>query len=223
MIIDNHVVVDTYSARYVWEHAYYPRYYVPVGDFDVTALLDENRSQALALGSARIFGLTVGEHRLSSCVAVFDDGAVAGLARIDPDLGQARWFEEDEQIFVHPRNPYARVDAVRSSRHVRILLNGVLLAESNCPTIIFETGLPPRYYLPRSAVDFTTLTASDTVTSCPYKGTTSEYWSAEGVADIAWVYDFPTREALPIAGLVAFYDEKVDVVVDGVQTRPPRG
>jgi uncharacterized protein (DUF427 family) len=104
-------------------------------------------------------------------------------------------------------------------------LDGVVLAESGAPVMLFETGLPPRTYFPRSAVDFSRLVPSTTRTQCPYKGRTSAYWSAEvGSAvhpDLPWSYDFPTREVLPIAGLVAFYDEKVDVVVDDVrQPRP---
>jgi uncharacterized protein (DUF427 family) len=90
--------------------------------------------------------------------------------------------------------------------------------------MVFETGLPTRYYLNRGEVDFTRLTPADTVTACPYKGSTGGYWAARvnGKAhpDVAWSYDFPTRQLLPIAGLVAFYNEKVDIVLDG--QRPAR-
>jgi uncharacterized protein (DUF427 family) len=120
---------------------------------------------------------------------------------------------------VHPRNPYSRVDALRSTRRVRVELEGVVLAESSSPVMVFETGLPTRYYLNRTEVDFTHLTKSDTVTACPYKGKTTGYWSVrldDAVhADLAWSYDFPTRQLLPIAGLIAFYNEKVDIVLDG--------
>ena len=81
------------------------------------------------------------------------------------------WFEEDEQVFVHPRNPYVRVDALRSTRSVRVELDGVVLAESSSPVMVFETGLPTRYYLNRTEVDFAHLIPTDTVTACPYKGT----------------------------------------------------
>jgi uncharacterized protein (DUF427 family) len=111
------------------------------------------------------------------------------------------------------------VDALRSTRQVRIELDGIVLAETSSPVMVFETGLPTRYYLNRNDVDFHRLLVSDTVTSCPYKGKTSGYWSVRvGDAtypDLAWAYDFPTRELLPIAGLIAFYNEKVDVIVDG--------
>lgn len=135
------------------------------------------------------------------------------------------WYEEDERVFVHPRDPYTRVDALRSTRQVRIELDGTMLAESDSPVLVFETGLPTRYYLNRSEVDFTHLVPSETVTACPYKGTTSGYWSADidgtTYPDVAWTYDFPTRQLLPIAGLVAFYNEKVDILLDGQRLDRP--
>ena len=88
------------------------------------------------------------------------------------------------------------------------------------PVMVFETGLPTRYYLNRTDVDFDHLVPTDTETACPYKGTTSGYWSVarrwhELHPDLAWAYDFPTRQLLPIAGLIAFYNEKVDITLDG--------
>ncbi|WP_433533202.1 DUF427 domain-containing protein [Micromonospora sp. CA-263727] len=136
------------------------------------------------------------------------------------------WFEEDEQVFVHARNPYARVDALRSTRRVRVELDGVVLADSAAPVLLFETGLPTRYYLNRTDVDFRHLVPSTTRTSCPYKGRTSDYWSVRGNgaahADLAWSYAFPTGALLPIAGLIAFYNEKVDLIVDGVRLDRPK-
>jgi uncharacterized protein (DUF427 family) len=135
------------------------------------------------------------------------------------------WFEEDEQVFVHPRNPYVRVDALRSTRQLRVEIDGVVLAETSSPVMVFETGLPTRYYIGRTDVHFGHLSTTDTVTQCPYKGTTSGYWSAqvkgETHADIAWVYDFPTRQLLPIAGMVAFYNERVDLFLDGQMLERP--
>ena len=150
---------------------------------------------------------------------------LAGTVRFDWAALDA-WFEEDEQVFVHPRSPYTRVDALRSNRPVRVELEGVLLAESASPVMVFETGLPTRYYLPRTDVSFGRLVPSDTVTACPYKGVTSGYWSVGGAAtrhaDLAWAYDFPTRQLLPIAGLVAFYNEKVDTFIDGQPVERPQ-
>jgi uncharacterized protein (DUF427 family) len=222
VIVDGQTVVDTLDARYVWEHPHYPRYYLPLTDLDAGALADEHTTADTQFGSAARFGIRVGDRRYPDSVRVFGAGRLAGLVRIDPQL-PATWLEEDEQIFVHPRNPYVRVDALRSTRTVHIELHGVVLAESHCPVMVFETGLPVRHYLNRTYVDFTHLVPSDTVTSCPYKGTTSQYWSVrlgdKVFPDLAWVYDFPTREVSPIAGMVAFYDEKVDLFVDGRPTR----
>jgi uncharacterized protein (DUF427 family) len=129
------------------------------------------------------------------------------------------WFEEDEQVFVHPRSPYTRVDALRSNRPVRVELDGTVLADACSSVMVFETGLPTRYYLSRTDVDFAHLVSSGTVSACPYKGTTSGYWSIQAGGtvhqDLAWSYDFPTRQLLPIAGLIAFYNEKLDIILDG--------
>ena len=127
---------------------------------------------------------------------------------------------------MHPRSPYVRVDALRSTRRVRIELDGVVLAESASPVMVFETGLPTRYYLNRSDVDFSLLEPSETVTACPYKGRTSGYWSARVRAqvhsDVAWCYDFPTVALVAIAGLIAFYGEKVDTFLDDQLLERPK-
>src|SRR5712691_4803801 len=156
------------------------------------------------------------------------DSPVAGLSgtvRFDWAALDS-WFEEDEQVFVHPRNPYVRVDALRSTRPVRVELNGVVLAESPSPVMVFETGLPTRYYINQTEINFEYLDPSGTVTACPYKGTTSRYWSVrtgDSVhPDLAWAYGFPTRQLLPIAGLVAFYNEKVDLYLSGHRLERPK-
>ena len=226
--IDGRVVLDTLRARYVWEWPHYPQYYIPLEDIASDVLVDEDHEEHLRRGTARRFGVRradgvadgVAHHFVKSGIE-----GVAGTVRIDWAALDA-WFEEDEQVFVHPRDPYSRVDALRSGRAVEVSLGGVVLARSSSPVLVFETGLPTRYYLDRLDVDFTHLVPSDTVTECPYKGTTSAYWSADvdGTveADIAWAYDFPTRQLLPIAGLVAFYNEKVDLALDGVPLERPQ-
>jgi uncharacterized protein (DUF427 family) len=221
------VVLDTTRALYVWEWPNYPQYYIPVADIDAAYLVDEQHESRLQRGTARRYGLRVGEVSRPKALRVYTDANVEGLtgtARFEWNAFDS-WFEEDEEVFVHPRNPYTRVDALRSARTVRIELEGVVLAESSSPVMLFETGLPTRYYFNRTAVHFDHLVATDTVTSCPYKGTTSGYWSVRiGEAlhpDLAWAYDFPTRDVLPIAGMVAFYNEKVDIVVDGKRLDRP--
>jgi uncharacterized protein (DUF427 family) len=215
------VVLDTVRALYVWEWPNYPQYYIPLEDVNASVLIDEHRPERLARGAAMRHGLEVGETRRPGAAHVYGEGALDGLAgtvRFQWDALDA-WFEEDEQVFVHPRNPYVRVDALRSTRHVLVELEGAVLADCSCPVMVFETGLPTRYYVDRSSVRFDHLLPSATMTACPYKGVTSAYWSANlgGVLhrDLAWAYDFPTRELLPIAGLVAFYNEKVDITLDG--------
>ena len=227
-VLGGQAVFDTTAARYVWEWANYPQYYVPVGDFAPGALVDEAQTHRLAPGTVRQFGLRAGGVERAGCVGVFAadaDEGLPGLARVDWEALDA-WLEEDEEIFVHPRNPYVRVDALRSSRTVRVELDGVLLAESPSPVMVFETGLPTRYYFDRTSVDFDHLVATETVSACPYKGRTSAYWSIRVgdriEADLAWSYDFPTRQLLPVAGLVAFYNEQVDISIDGEPRPRPR-
>ncbi len=218
------VVLDTSAARYVWEIAPYPQYYVPRADVDDALLVDEGVDEDRALGKARRYALRVGDETRSRAAWVPLDGELADTVRFRWSALDA-WFEEDEEVFVHPRSPYSRVDAVRAERSVRVEVDGVLLAEATSAVLVFETGLPTRYYLPRTALNLDVLEPSDTVTACPYKGRTGAYWSARAGGtvhrDLAWSYDFPTRELTPIAGLVAFYNEKVDLTVDGRRLERP--
>lgn len=134
------------------------------------------------------------------------------------------WYEEEEEVFVHPRDPYKRVDTMPSSRHVRVVVDGVTVAETNRPTLLFETGLPVRYYLPPEDVDMGYLTLTSAHTRCPYKGLAS-YWSVrvgdEEYRNLVWGYPDPIPECPKIKGLLCFYNEKVDLYVDGeMQARP---
>jgi uncharacterized protein (DUF427 family) len=224
---DNTLVFDTTHAQYVWETPYYPQYYIPVGDVRMENLVDENHPQKVQLGASRLHALTSPSRTLNSAARVFDSeggGPVAGHVRFEWDA--LDWFEEDEPIIGHPRNPYVRVDALRSHRHVRVELDGAVLAETHSPVLLFETGLPTRYYIDRTDVAFEYLESSQTETVCPYKGITSGYWSVRvGDAlhhDLAWTYDYPLQQVAPVAGLIAFYNEKLDIFVDGVQLSRPR-
>jgi uncharacterized protein (DUF427 family) len=215
------VVFDTSRALYVWESEKYPQYYIPLADVNGELLVDEEHPERLSRGTALRHGLRVGEVARPGAARLYTDDSLDGLAgtmRFNWDALDS-WFEEDEEVFVHPRNPYVRVDALRSTRPVRVELDGAVLAASDSPVMVFETGLPTRYYFNRTHVNFEHLEASDAVTACPYKGRTSAYWSVrvndELHKDLAWSYAFPTREILPISGLVAFYNEKVDLFLDG--------
>ena len=170
-------MLDTTAARYVWESPKYPQYYVPLEDVDEDVLVDEGHARHRQHGNARRIGLRAGGQERPNAGWVYDSGELAGTVRLLWAAVDA-WFEEDEQVFVHPRSPYTRVDALRSTRRVRVELEGVVLAESAATVMVFETGLPTRYYFDRTSVDYAHLVPTDTVTACPYKGVTSAYWSA---------------------------------------------
>jgi uncharacterized protein (DUF427 family) len=221
------LVFDTTRAIYVWEVPYYPQYYIPRADVRDELLVDDGHAQKVQFGPSRLYSVTAGDVVRKGAARVFDadgGGLAAGTVRFEWDA--LDWFEEDEPIVGHPRNPYARVDALRSHRHVRIELDGVVLAETRTPVLLFETGLPTRYYIDRTDVSFTNLEPSDTQSLCPYKGTTSGYWSVrigETVhPDLAWTYDYPLPAVTQIARMIAFYNEKVDVFVDGLAVERPQ-
>ncbi len=221
------VVADTTDAVYVWEIPWYPQYYIPLADVTPGALKETaTTSRAPSRGSARHYSVSGGNRVAEDAAWCYAESPIEGLRdRIRFHWGAMdAWFEEDEEVFVHPRDPYKRVDALRSSRTVRIEVGGIVVAETTRPTFLFETGLPRRTYFPKLDVRMDLLDPTDSSTMCPYKGT-ARYWSVraggEVHTDLAWSYDSPVRESAPIAGLVAFYDEKVDVMVDGrPQPRP---
>jgi len=138
--------------------------------------------------------------------------------------GRVSWFEEAMEIHVHAKDPSKRVDAVPSERHVEVRVGGELVAGSRTPHALFESSLPTRWYLPVDEVEWELLEPSDTLTRCPYKGT-ARYWSVRAGGelhrDVAWSYPDPVPECPRIAGLVCFFNEKVDLIIDGVaQPRP---
>ncbi|TNY38043.1 DUF427 domain-containing protein [Thermomonospora catenispora] len=220
-------VVDTVRPMLVWETPHYPTYYFPVEDVRRECLFPDGeveRSPGLGKGESytvRVNGAEARGAALRHPRSPVEE--LRGLVRFDLEAMQA-WFEEDEEMLAHPRDPYHRVDVLASSRHVRIEVDGVTVAESSQPRLLFETGLPVRYYLPKPHVRMDLLEPSDTTTACPYKGR-AEYWSVRiGETlhkDLAWSYPQPLPESQKIAGLIAFYDEKVDVHVDGVRQERP--
>ncbi|MCT9934446.1 DUF427 domain-containing protein [Planotetraspora sp. A-T 1434] len=222
-------VVDSRAAVLVWEPGHpVPRYAFPEADVRTDLLRPaENPPVGTHEGATRFFDLVVdGEVAYNAAFEYPDLPGYLSLEwfqRAEPVLD--RWLEEEEEIFVHPRDPYKRVDPIPSSRHVRIEIGGQVVAESHEPVLLYETGLPTRYYIPPKDVNFDLLVATDTHTRCPYKGEAS-YWSlrepVEGVpADVAWAYPDPIPAAAAIKDHVAFYNEVVDIVVDGVKEKRP--
>jgi uncharacterized protein (DUF427 family) len=228
VIIDDEVVADSYGVMMLHESGSQPVYYFPPEDVRHDLFeASETSTYCPKKGDASYYSVRVGE-RIVTDVAWFYPEPIAGA----PPIGGLiafywervdHWLEEEEEVFFHPRDPYHRIDILPSSRQVRVLRKGTLLAESERAMVLFETGLPPRWYLPREDI-VAELRSSDTHTGCPYKGRAS-YFSpvVDGrvIDDIAWTYPDPRPEALPIAGMLAFYDERVDVELDGVpQERP---
>ena len=221
-------VADTVRPTLVWEVPYYPAYYFPVADVRAELLeADGGVEHSPSRGDGLTFTVSAGGSTAARAALRYEDSPIEelrDLVRFDWNSMDA-WFEEDEQVFTHPRDPYTRVDVLASSRHVRVEVGGTTIAESASPRILFETGLPPRYYLPKPHVRMELLTPSRSVSHCPYKGQ-AEYWSVragDGVHDdLAWSYRAPFAESQKIAGMIAFYNEKVDICVDGVLQERPR-
>jgi uncharacterized protein (DUF427 family) len=222
------VVADTTRPLLVWEVPYYPAYYVPLADVRARLLpaADAAVVHSPSRGDGRRLSVLAGGALAEGAALRYEESPFPELrdaVRLEWDAMDA-WFEEDEEVFTHPRDPYTRVDILASSRHVRVEVEGVTIAESTSPRLLFETGLPVRHYLPRPHVRMDLLTHTDLETHCPYKGR-AEYWSVRAGGrvheNLAWSYAAPLPESQKIAGLVCFYDERVDIHVDGVlQERP---
>ncbi|RBQ17567.1 hypothetical protein DP939_24720 [Spongiactinospora rosea] len=212
-------VADTVRALLVWESPYYPTYYLPLDDVQDGLLKPTGETRH---SPSRGEGLVHSAGDREGAALIYADSPIEELrdrVRLEWDAMDA-WFEEDEEVFVHARDPGTRVEVLPSSRHVRVEVDGVTVADSRSPRILHETGLPPRYYLPKTDVRLDLLTPTDTVTRCPYKGW-AEYWSVAGHDDYAWSYRTPLPESQKVAGLISFYNEKVDIYLDGVlQERP---
>jgi uncharacterized protein (DUF427 family) len=222
------VIADTSSPKLVWEKPYYPVYYFPQEDVRMDSLIQtEHTKRSPSRGTAEVFDVKSNRHTAEQAAYRHTDSPIEELRDRVAFEWQAMdaWFEEDEEVYVHARDPYTRVDVLQSSRTIRVEVDGVTVAESNKPRFLFETGLPARYYLPKTDVNFEYLTATDTATHCPYKGT-ARYWSINTTGDahddVVWGYDAPFRESQEVAGYVAFYNEKLDIYVDGVLEEKPK-
>jgi uncharacterized protein (DUF427 family) len=220
-------IADTVGPLFVWEVPYYPTYYVPIADIESGVLVPTgDTAHSPSRGDGQVYTVKVGDAEAPKAAVRYADSPVEALrdaVRLDWDSMDA-WFEEDEEVYVHARDPYSRIDILPSSRAVRVELDGVVLAESTHARVLFETGLPPRWYVPKVDVRLDLLAPTATTSRCPYKGT-AEYWSARVddrvVEDIAWSYRTPLPESERIAGLVCFYSERTDLYIDGeLQTRP---
>jgi uncharacterized protein (DUF427 family) len=221
------LVADTLNPKYVWEKPYYPTYYFPPSDVQTGLFVDTGETyRSPSRGTASVHTVKVGREQAVAAARVWDEAEIEELAGFVSFnwSSMSNWFEEDEEVYVHPRDPYSRVDILQSSRHIEVIVDGVKVADTHQPRLLFETGLPVRYYIPKTDVALELLEASDLHTACPYKGT-ADYWNVRTpgglVENIVWGYPTPLPESNGIGGYVSFYNEKVDIVVDGeLQDRP---
>ncbi|MFI9387008.1 DUF427 domain-containing protein [Kutzneria sp. NPDC052558] len=219
-VVGDTTVVDSRRPLLVWEPGRpVPLYAFPRGDV---------RTDLLAAGPAvgrpgagTGYNLALAGRQLPAIAwdyevpELADHIAFDWFGRVEP--GVEHWYEEDEEVFVHPRDPYKRVDALPSSRHVQVSVDGTVVADTRRPVLVFETRLPVRYYIPPEDVDFHRLTRSVLRTRCPYKGE-ARYWSVSGDQshdNIVWTYQDPIPSVEPIRDHLAFYNEVVDITVDG--------
>lgn len=232
------LVVDTERAVLVWEpRRIVPSYAVPIDDLraelvrDAVAVLEDDGRPVLSPGTPFAMHTMPGESLGVRTSA--GDRPAAAFRPADPDLDGYvvldffsfdEWSEEDERIVGHPRDPFKRIDVRRSSRQVRIEFDGQVLAESRAPMLLFETGLPPRYYLPPEDVRMDGLRPTSTRTYCAYKGEAT-YWSLDvgghTLEDVAWTYRAPLTDAGAVIDRVAFFNERVDMIIDGARVDRP--
>jgi len=218
------VIADSKQAYLVWDYHHIPVYYFPREDVCEDCLEYTERGR----GGRTTYHVRAGDKAASNAAWSYTDP--------DPDREGIRdyvafhwhkmdgWYEEEEELFVHARDPYKRVDTIISSRHIRVEIDGVTVADTQRPFLLFETDLPTRYYLPSEDVHMDLLQVTGTQTSCPYKGVAS-YWSVKighkVHKDVVWSYPDPIAEIPKIKGLLGFYNEKMDIYVDGeLEERP---
>lgn len=225
---DGRLVVDSRRTLFVWEHEYYPAWYVPIDDVDADVIETTSTFDGGARGDGTVVDLRLdgeldGETVSRAGWCHLDSPALSDLVRLEWESMDA-WFEEDVEVFVHPRSPEVRVDVLPSSKHVRVKIDGHVVADSVRTSVLYEAMLPPRYYIPKVDVRMDLLTATESESQCPYKGW-ARYWSVtvggSTHEDIAWGYRTPLPEAAGVAGLVCFYNEKVDIEIDGEPLERP--
>jgi uncharacterized protein (DUF427 family) len=238
-------VIDSTTARIVWEpRRVVPSFAVRVDDIDgslVAVEADAAEEHAVQIGEAlavldpstgftfhsvdgRSFDIVTGASTLRAAAFAPADADLDGYVIVDFDAFD-EWREEDEVLVGHARDPFTTVDTRRSSRRVQVDIGGVTIADSTRSVMLFETHLPTRYYVPRADVRTDLLAPSATTSVCAYKGR-ARYWSASvdgrTVTDVAWSYEDPHNYATAVEDMICFFNERVDLRVDGEQMARPR-
>ena len=220
---DGHLVADSAAPLLVWEHTYYPHYGFLLDEVAVDLKEAGPGPRSKVFGRSELFDVIVEGIAVPKAARRYPEAAALPLrdAVVFTWSDMTTWLEEDQVVYFHARNPYVRLDALPSSRHVVVTFAGEVVAETRRPVVLFETGLEPRFYLPQADVRMDLWTSTDTVSHCPYKGS-ARYWSIEVAGqtldDVVWGYDAPFEEARNVAGAVCFWPEKsadLAVTVDG--------
>ena len=228
--VGQETIADSRRAFLLHEAGHQPIYYFPREDVREDVLQSSDRhTRCPKKGEASYFTIVAGGETVEAGAWYYPetpDGAPAQLAGLVAFYfnRMGRWLEEGEEITGHPRDPYHRIDVRASDRHIRVSLDGQALADTTRAMALFETGLPTRWYIPRKDVS-AQLQPSDTTTYCPYKGTAG-YLSVqrdggEPATDLVWFYADPLEDATRVRDLVCFFNEKVDIELDGGPQQHP--
>jgi uncharacterized protein (DUF427 family) len=223
-------IADSESVVVLFNGGRIPVYFFPRNDVRLDLIEPSERQERdPRLGRKAFASLAVGRVRGEESIFTYPDPIEDG-----PDLSgyvsfvwdaMDAWYEEDEQILRHARDPYKRVDVLHSSRHIRVLVDQTAIADTHRPMLLFETGLPVRYYIPKLDIRLDLLSPSSTRSRCPYKGE-AIYWNLDVAGtrldDIVWSYPAPIPEIPKVENLLSFYNEKVDIEVDGVLAERPK-
>ena len=228
--VGNITVADTIEGLVLYESDHLPVYYFPIKDVQQSFLMPSvTRTESPFKGVATHYSLNTG-------ITLVED---VGWRYLEPIAGCPpiaeymafywnkvnHWYEEDEEVFVHARDPFRRVDCLPSSRRVQVLVDGEMVADSRRGIFLFETGMPTRQYLPIADTRLDMLSPSRYISRCPYKGIASYYHltvSGKRHENLVWYYPDPVHEAVRIKGLVCFYHEFVErVLVDGGEQPKP--
>jgi uncharacterized protein (DUF427 family) len=231
VLFGGETVADSKRVKLLRESNVLPVYYFPRQDVRTELLMQsQHRTECPYKGEASYWSAQVGARRAENAVWSYRE-PLAVAADLKDHLAfewskMDKWFEEDEEIFVHPRDPFKRVDALPSRRHVRVVIDGQTVADTRRPHLLFETNHPVRYYIPQEDVRMDLLARSDTTSRCPYKGPAS-YWSVKlgdsVLDDMVWGYMDPIPECPKIKGLLCFFHERgCDIYVDGELVPQPQ-
>ena len=223
VVLGGQVIADSRRTILLRRDDAPPVYYFPLNDLRQDVLQESDKSGQLAdYGEAKFFTVRANGSERPNAAWRFSH-AEPELTRLEQHVAfdwnaMDAWFEEDQEVFVHPHDPRKRIDIAASSAQVRVSLDGETVAESSRTTMLFETGLATRIYFPKLTVRQELLVPSERVTHCPYKGEAHYYSLCLGdtlLEDVVWYYRYPTSEVAPIAGLLCFYQERIHVEVDG--------